>query len=79
MPTLPAAPEVPEGPAERIGAAMRRAGAAIGVDRHVSVRALVCFVAVTVAIAVDDAMWADVVGMLGVIGLALDWMRRPGS
>jgi hypothetical protein len=81
MPTLPAAPEVPEGPIERVSGAIRRAGAAIGVDTRVPFRVMVLFATSVVCLSLAPTPWAQV-GLVATFGLALDWIRmrsRPGS
>jgi hypothetical protein len=75
MPTLPEEAEKPAGPAERIGVVAQRAGAAIGVDSAVTVRALVYFALIITGLIFEE-QWAQLLGGLGVVGLALDWPRR---
>lgn len=53
---------------------MHRAGAAIGADNRVTVRALVFFVLIVVGLSFAPAPWAQV-GLVGTMLLAFDWIR----
>jgi hypothetical protein len=74
MPTLPAAPEAPAGPVERVGAAIRGVGAAIGADSRVNFRVMLLFATSVVCLTFAPTPWAQV-GVVAVLGLALDWIR----
>lgn len=75
MPTLPYPPEPPAGPAEKIGDAMRRVGAAVGVDARVNVRVLVFLAMAALGASMAPAPWAQI-ALVSLIGLALDWARK---
>jgi hypothetical protein len=77
MPTLPEEPERPAGPAERVGMVARRASAAIGADKAVTVRALLAFALIIVGLSFSAQPW-QWIGLLATLSLAFDWMRVRG-
>lgn len=74
MPTLPEQPEPPAGPTERIGAAIRRAGAGIGVDSPSILWAAVLLVVIAVCLSLSVTPWAQI-GLAATILLVLDLLR----
>lgn len=73
MPTLPDVEEPPS-PGERIGTALRRAGAAVGADARVSFRVLVALAALGIA-ASTGPFPAPQVAAVALVILSIDWAR----
>ena len=74
MPTMPLPPEPPPRLPERIGAVAQRAGAAIGADRALTVRALLAFALIVIGLSFSTQPW-QWIGLLATLSLAFDWMR----
>lgn len=71
MPSLPPEQEPPQGRVERASASLR---AAVGADQRTPVRVIVLFLLIVIGLAGAPMPWV-VIGLIGAIGLALEWSR----
>ena len=76
MPTLPEPPEPPAGPAQRLGNAVRATGRALGTDARVTWRVYLYLIVLAIGVSTAVTPWAQL-SIVALIGLALDWARRP--
>lgn len=78
---MPSLPPVEERPSllDRSAVAGRRVAYAVGADARVSLRVLVFLVVAALAVSFAPVPWAQL-GLIALVGLALDWARtKRGS